>query len=187
MSDANLSGKDWWRANQGKYPNSRSVDDLDPAFRDRVERFLASLRDAGASITIASTRRNATRAHLMHYAWRVAYDRFNPADVPPVAGLNIQWDHGDAEASRRGALDMVNLFGMKHIASLTSRHIQGKAIDMTLSWKSVLEVTRPAPLNARIESLPRSGQNRELHELGATVFGVHKLRSDPPHWSIDGK
>ena len=30
-------------------------------------------------------------------------------------------------------------------------------------------------------------QNRELHEIGGTVFGVRKLLSDPPHWSYNGR
>ena len=81
---------------------------------------------------------------------------------------------------------MVKLFGMAHIASLTSNHIRGKAIDMNISWKDTLVITRPAPLLTRIESRPRTGQNRELHDIGAT-FGVRKLVSDPPHWSYNGK
>lgn len=188
MSTSDLSGKDWWHRNQRKYPNSQSVDDLDPGFRSRAEDFIGSLRDAGAVVAISSTRRNATRAFLMHYAWQVAYGEVLPADVPKRDGLTIEWDHGDVEASKQGAMDMVKLFNMAHRAALTSNHIAGKAIDMTISWDGALVLTRPAPLRARIESLPRTGRgNRELHEIGATTFGVRKLRSDPPHWSHNGK
>lgn len=107
--------------------------------------------------------------------------------MPKRGGLDIEWDHGDLEKSRKAAQEMVNLFGMAHIASLTSNHISGKAVDMDISWKNTLEMTRPAPLLTRIESRTRTGQNRELHEIGADVFGVRKLRSDPPHWSHNGK
>jgi hypothetical protein len=82
---------------------------------------------------------------------------------------------------------MVKLFGMAHIASLTSNHIKGKAIDMTITWKDSLVLTKPAPLLVKIESRPKTGQNRELHTVGANVFGVRKLASDPPHWSPNGK
>jgi hypothetical protein len=58
---------------------------------------------------------------------------------------------------------------------------------MNISWQGELVVTRPTPLLWRIESTPRSGQNREIHDLGATMFGVRKLVKDPPHWSHDGR
>ena len=187
MAASNLSGKDWWRKNQASYPNSREIDDLEPGFRSRVDDFIGSLRHAGASVVVSSTRRNAIRAHLMHYSWKVAYGEIDPRDVPKRSGLDIEWDHGDLEKSRKAAEEMVRLFGMAHIASLSSNHIRGKAIDMNISWKETLIITRPAPLLTRIESRPRTGQNRELHEVGATVFGVRKLVSDPPHWSHNGR
>jgi hypothetical protein len=187
MTTSSLSGKDWWRANQAKYPNSQEIDDLEPGFRVRVEDFIVSLKHAGATVVVNSTRRNAIRAHLMHYSWKVAYGEIDPRDVPVRSGLNIEWDHGDLEASRKAAREMVNLFGMAHNASLTSNHIRGKAIDMNISWKDTLVLTRPAPLLARIASRPRTGQNRELHEIGASVFEVRKLVSDPPHWSYNGR
>lgn len=187
MGTSSLSGKAWWRANQARYPNSREIDDLESGFRSRIEDFTGSLRHAGATIVVNSTRRNPIRAHLMHYSWKVAYGEINPSDVPKYSGLDIEWDHGDLEKSRKAAEEMVKLFGMAHIAAITSNHIIGKAIDMTISWKDILVMTRPAPLLTRIESLPRTGLNRELHEIGATVFGVRKLISDPPHWSYNGR
>lgn len=188
MGSSSLSGKKWWQANQAKYPNSREVSDLEPGFRDRVESFIAVLRDAGAVVMVSSTLRNATRAHLMHYSWKVANGDLAPADVPKRAGLTIDWDHGDLDTSRAAAKEMVQLFGMAHIASLSSNHIKGKAIDMTISWKGTLALAVSAPTITQIESSPRSGdKNRELHEVGASAFGVYKLRSDPPHWSYNGK
>ena len=187
MRPSNLSGKDWWQENQRRYPNSREIDDLEPGFRSRVEDFLGSLRNVGANVSVNSTRRNATRAYLMHYSWKVAYGEIDPGEVPKRAGVNIEWDHGELEASRKAAEEMVKLFNMAHIASLTSNHIAGKAIDMDIKWKGELVLTRPAPLLTRIEGNPRSGQNRQLHDIGAEVFGVRKLVSDPPHWSSNGR
>ena len=185
--NANLSGKEWWAKNQARFPNSREVSDLEPGFRANVEAFVASLQQAGATVTVSSTRRNPHRAYLMHYSWRVAEGDIDPADVPLRPEVNIVWDHGDLTRSRDAAAEMVSRFHMAHVASLTSNHIAGKAIDMTITWRDRLVLTRPAPLLATIESLPRSGQNRELHEIGATVFSVRKLKSDPPHWSHNGK
>jgi hypothetical protein len=187
MGNSALSGKDWWRANQARYPNSREIDDLESGFRSKVEEFIRSLKSAGATVVVNSTRRNSIRAHLMHYSWKVAYGEIDPKDVPKPSGLAIEWDHGELETSRSAAEEMVQLFGMAHIASLTSNHIKGKAIDMNITWKDTLVLSKPAPLLARIESRPRTGQNRELHEIGATVFGVRKLASDPPHWSHNGR
>lgn len=187
MGTSNLSGKDWWRANQARYPNSREIDDLESGFRSRVEDFIGALKHAGATVAVNSTLRNANRAHLMHYSWKVAYGEIDPQDVPKRTGISIDWDHGELDKSRSAAEEMVQLFGMAHIASLTSNHIKGKAIDMNITWKGTLVLSRPAPLLTKIESQPRTGQSRELHEVGASVFGVHKLKSDPPHWSYNGK
>jgi hypothetical protein len=187
MGSSNFSGKKWWRANQASYPNSRDIDDLEPGFRSRVEDFIGSLRHAEATVIVSSTRRNPIRAHLMHYSWKVAYGEITPSEVPKCSGLDIEWNHGDLKKSKQAAEEMVKLFGMAHIASLTSNHIRGKAIDMTIYWKNVLEMTKPAPLLTRIDSRPRTGLNRELNEIGGTTFGVYKLRSDPPHWSYNGR
>jgi hypothetical protein len=37
-----------------------------------------------------------------------------------------------------------------------------------------------------ISTGPRNNSNTEL-QVVALTFGVHKLASDPPHWSIDGR
>jgi hypothetical protein len=185
---ANLSGSKWWHANQNRYPNSRSVDDLDGDFRDKVKTFINALKEGGATINISSTRRNKIRAHLMHYSWKVSQGDIAPKEVPKIKGLNIEWDHGDLKESRRAASEMVELFNMAHIASLTSNHISGKAIDMTIKWNEDLTILVPGHANPDVISTgPRNGdKNRELHRLGSE-FGVNKLLNDPPHWSHNGK
>jgi hypothetical protein len=32
MGSAELSGREWWRSNQGKFPNGRDLADLEPTF-----------------------------------------------------------------------------------------------------------------------------------------------------------
>lgn len=188
MSTSQLSGKAWWRANQGKYPNSQNIDDLESGFRSRVEDFIGSLRQAGASVVVHSTLRNAGRAYLMHYSWMIAHGDIEAGDVPARSDVDIEWDHGNSDTSKQAAQEMVHLFGLAYIASLTSNHIKGKAVDMDVSWPGTLVLTKPAPLLAKIESTPRTGAgNRELHQTAADTFGVKKLRSDPPHWSFDGR
>ena len=52
MGTSNLSGKDWWRANQARYPNSqRSTTSIRVPLEGR--RFIGSLRDAGLVIVVA--------------------------------------------------------------------------------------------------------------------------------------
>jgi hypothetical protein len=184
-SSASLSGAAWWNANQVRYPNSDKLADLASPFRERAAEFIDALKAAGAKVVISSTRRNRIRAHLMHYSWRVSRGEVAPGDVPAVAGLTIRWDHGDLARSKKGAREMSDLFGIAFKPSLTSNHIEGRAIDMTISWKGTIEI-KDKTGKKRPVGAPQSGDtNTELHAIGAN-FGVRKLPSDPPHWSDDG-
>ncbi|MDV3455435.1 hypothetical protein RZN05_00450 [Sphingomonas sp. HF-S4] len=183
---ANLSGAAWWHANQARFPNSSAIDDLIEPFRANVAAFVDVLKDAGATVKVSATLRNPTRAKLMHYSWRVANGSVAPGDVPAFPGCAITWDHGDLARSRKGAQEMVDLFGIAFQPSLTSRHIEGRAIDMTIGWAGTIQVKDKAG-RPRAVGAPRSGDtNTDLHAIGAT-YGVRKLASDPPHWSDDGR
>lgn len=182
---ARLSGARWWHANQGLYLNSASSYDLAPDFRAKVEAFIAALRAGGAQVTITSTRRNKIRAYLMHYCYRLASGMIDAPAIPPEPGCAILWDHGSAARSRMAAQEMVDLFDIVYEPSLTSRHIEGKAVDMTIRWYGTIRV-RDAGGNARTLSYPVGGTNTVLHEIGRS-YGVNKLVGDEPHWSTDGK
>jgi hypothetical protein len=182
---ASLSGVAWWDANQARFPNSSAIADLSPAFRPKLEAFVKALRDAGASVSITAGNRDATRAYLMHYCWNVANGTVKPSAVPPRAGCDIGWDHGDDAKSRAAAKEMVQRFGIVFGPSLTSNHIGGEAVDMTISWTGTLNV-EDANGTVRALGAPRSGaKNTGLHAVGAT-YGVRKLASDAPHWSLTG-
>lgn len=141
-----------------RFPTSRSLDDLVEPFRTSVRMFTDDLRARGCTVAISATRRPYERAWLMHWAWAIT-DGTRPEDVPKLAGVDIAW-------TVEGAMAMVQAYRMRYPASLTSRHIAGRAIDMTVGgW---------------------TGTGEELFALGAR-YGVHKLRSDPPHWSDDGR
>lgn len=188
INSTNLSGTRWWRANQRKYPNSTSLDDLEADFREKAKSFIAALKEGGATVSIATTRRNEIRAHLMHYSWCVSKGDVRPSEVPKKSGLDIEWDHGNLKESKKGASEMVRLFHMAYYASLTSNHIRGQAVDMTITWKGDLPIKVPGhdqPTIIRTGPCNGSG-NRELHRIGRE-FGLHKLVKDPPHWSYNGK
>ncbi len=183
-----LSGPQWI----DRFPTSRSTDDLSEGFGPAVDRFLAALREAGARVSISATRRPPERAYLFHYCWRIAREGLDPASVPAFPGVEIEWVHRepsgspDLEASRAAAEAMVQAAGLVHRAALQSRHIDGRAIDMTVTWTGSLNIRDASGSEVAITTGARTGaDNATLHAVGAT-YGVIKLRADPPHWSDDG-
>ncbi len=188
MSGNELSGLDWFKKNQSKYPNSTSVNDLEGGFKTKVKNFIKALEDAGASVDVESTLRDKTRAAIMHWAFKVANGKVKPKAVPDIKGVSIEWDHGDDKASVAAAKEMAGKsgFDIAFQPSLTSVHIEGKAIDMSISWSvKVLEIKDRKGKTVKIDKAPKSGQNKDLHKVGAS-FGVKKLVKDRPHWSADG-
>jgi hypothetical protein len=174
-----------------RFPGSRSTADLGVDFKPSVEAFLAALAAAGATVRIAATYRPPERAYLMHHAWNIAKLGMSPQSVPPMLGVNIQWAHKDASgrvdlaASRRGAREMVEKYGMAHRAALRSRHTERRAIDMGITWTGTLNVKTANGQTVAVGT-PRNGNdNRDLHAIGRS-YGVIKLVTDPPHWSEDG-
>ena len=183
-----LSGPKW----VDQHPESTTIDDLIEPFRGNVNRFLAALKAAGAAVTIACTLRPPERAYLMHYSFGIARMKLDPASALPMAGVDIQWVHTDLKgvadvvASRKAAEQMVEAYGIVFLPVLKSRHTEGNAIDMDISWESDLTVVDAKGKQVTITIQPRTGAgNAHLQAVGAT-YGVRKLASDPPHWSIDG-
>lgn len=141
------------------YPPSRSVSDLVPAFRRCVESFITELHRRRCTVTITSTRRPEQRAWLMHYAWDVAHGTLRPDEAPARADIPIVW-------TVEGAHAMVDTYRLAYRPALTSRHIEGRSIDMSIAgWPGTLP---------------------DLYALGK-AYGVKKLVTDPPHWSDDGR
>lgn len=178
-----LSGPAWIAS----FPDTRSTAALERTFKTGVDAFIASMKTGGATVAISSTYRPVERAYLMHYAFAIAHDDVRPQDVPPQPGVDIQWDHGNDAASKRGAQQMVDAYGIVKEPALHSRHTERKAIDMTISWKGTLTLTDGGGKKVTIDSAPRNGMNSDLAMVGRT-FGVVKalFAGDPPHWSSDG-
>jgi len=181
------SGASW----VSQFPASKSTADLTPEFGAGVDRFLGALRGAGADVDVATTLRPAERAYLMHYAWKIGKDGLDPETVPKMAGVDIDWVHRkpdgsvDPAASRAAASAMNAGYGSVHEPSLTSRHGEGRAIDMAIRWTGDLVIQDASGHEVTIKSTPRDGTNTELAQIGAT-YGVVKLQGDRPHWSDDG-
>jgi hypothetical protein len=182
-----LSGAAW----VAKFPNSARVDDLVEPFRSNARKFIAALKSAGATVAVASTRRPPERAYLMHWSFSISAG-LDPEQVPGMAGVEIEWVHRnltgvkDLAASKAAASAMVAGYDIAFAPALTSRHIEGKAIDMDISWTTpALTITNGAGQAVTISSGAKNGGNPELHKVGAS-YSVVKLVTDPPHWSIDG-
>ena len=182
-----LSGTQW----VGQFPTSISTENLTPTFRTAVDAFIAALDQAGAQHRIAATFRPVERAFLMHWSYRVGYGNFDPRQVPAINGVNINWLHLDRQgrydetASRRAARAMVGAYDIDYAPALVSRHTQGRAIDMSISWNGTLSILNQSNVTVNIATAPQISHNTALHAVGAT-YGVHKLAIDPPHWSDDG-
>ena len=183
-----LSGASW----VSRFRGSKDVKDLEDAFRTKVEQFTGAIEDAGGTVAVTSTLRPIERAYLMHWSWRIAKQNFDAQAVPPQAGVDIEWWHGDAPKSKKAAQEMVDGFGINQLdvaPSLTSRHIQGKAIDMQISWESNLKIKNADGTEKNIASMPRDHTNADLIEVGKTYGVIHftPVDKDKVHWSTDGK
>lgn len=180
-----LSGAAWWQANQAKFANSSDLSTLDPGFRQKVDKFLAAMKAAGLRIKVTSTRRSQVRCYLMHYSWQVAKGHVEPGAVPAEPGCDIVWDHGNPEASKQGAQQMLDLFGIVYKPSLSSRHIRGLAIDMSITWGGQVKVRDATGKEVALGSPQDGGGNTVLHQVGRS-YGVIKNLADKPHWSDTG-
>ncbi len=181
-----LSGAQWC----ARFPTSAALDDLAEPFQASAKSFLSACQAAGARVTLHATKRPPERGYLMHWAWKIARGGFSAVEVPPMAGVDIDWTHdGEGAVARADAIAaaaaMVEAYGIAYEPSLTSRHFEGRAFDANIAWDGQLNVRLPHGDLYTINAMPHSGLNHELWAVGAK-YGVHKLASDPPHWSDDG-
>ena len=222
------SGVHWCR----HFPNSNSLTTLHPQFKAKARAFVDAMREAGATVAIASTRRPDQRQYLMHWSYRIGYERYwfeatrpcipgngsergiwFPPNVPAYSdpsamgtdtiGILWYWFDGAEEgttirgcstcpthyhrlgASVAAAAAMADAYEIRYRPGRTSRHTEGNAIDMTISWSGSLAIQNRDGTTVTIASTPKNGSNPQLHSVGAS-YGVYKLVGDRPHWSSDG-
>ena len=183
-----LSGADWVKL----FPDAGTTAALADAFRPGCESFIAAMHAGGATVTVSSTRRPPERAYLMFYCWKIHNNTASPDSIPAKAGVDIDWVHRkpdgsiDLAKSQQAAAAMVKGYGIAFGPALKSRHIDGLAIDMSISWTGALSIKTHAGAATQISSVPRDGFNLDLRKVGKE-YGVTKHPSDPPHWSTDGR
>jgi hypothetical protein len=183
-----LSGADWVNA----FPGSVSLDDLDPSFRSNVRRLIGALQAGGATVNITSTYRPPERAYLMHWSWEIGKDGYPADKVPPMPGVDIEWWHGDTDASQAAAMAMVRDFEIQSLQvapALGSNHTLGLAIDMEITWKGDLTVVDGNGAKQTIKGGPRSSTNKDLIKVAATFDVIHftDVQKDKNHWSVNGR
>lgn len=186
------SGKNWvtWANTNAK--NSNNVEDLDAKFKTNVKAFIKSLEDAGAKVSVSATKRSNKRAYLFHWSWKISQGKCKASDAKKMAGVNIDWVHENDNKSKAAALEMVNGFGLAvpprstNPPSLTSNHIAGNAIDMTITWQGTIKAKKKDGAEISITYSANPNTNVNLHTLGDS-YGVKKLKTDAPHWSLNGR
>ena len=189
---ATKSGLSWVTWADAHARNSSSIEDLVEPFRSNATKFVAALMRAGATVSVTTTKRSARRAYLFHWSWKIALGKCQPSEAIVAADVDIQWDHGDAAASRRGAQEMVTGFGLAvpprsvNAPALTSNHIAGAAIDMDIFWTGTIKLKDERGVEVSIPFISDVNANTALHAVGAS-YGVRKLVTDAPHWSFDGR
>ena len=185
-----LSGRQW----VDRFPGSKSLDDLADPFRSKAKGFVGALLDAGCGVAISSTLRPPQRAWLMHYSAAIAQNVIAPENVPPNTGINIEWVYRvggqiDRPQSRSAALQMVQSYEIdptSPLPALQSRHTEGCAIDMTISWNNTLAIRAANGIIQSMSDGPRSGLNPLLQQVGHGYGVVKAVFTDDPHWSSDG-
>ena len=157
-----IAGRSWCAL----FPTSVAIEDLIEPFRTNVAMFLSDIGMRGGVIKISATWRPAERAYLMHWCSMIAMGKQDPALVPSMEGVDIQWELSTPQETIQAAKEMMDGYGIVFPPALVSRHTQRRAIDMTIT----------GPLGMSPSALWALGRS----------FGVIKLESDPPHWSDDG-
>ncbi len=185
------SGLNWvtWANCYAK--NSVSLVELASPFREGTELFIEALTFSGAEVEIKATKIDEVRAYLLRWSWLISEGRCLPEDAPAFPEVKIEWDHGNLSDSQRGAREMVNGFGIRICSnsanppSIKTNHLEGKAIEMHISWKKSISILKKDGNEMTVNYLPNPNENKLLHEVGAS-YGVFKSDQDPFYWSIDG-
>src|SRR5690242_7394322 len=109
------SGPAWVNWANVHEKESKSIDDLVDPFKSNVKAFLKALTDAGVKdkdIEIQETKRSAKRAYLFHWSWLIGLGKAEASEAKSMAGVEIEWDHGDPTKSKNAANVMIDMFGL---------------------------------------------------------------------------
>ncbi|HET9458320.1 MAG TPA: hypothetical protein VFO78_13320 [Candidatus Limnocylindrales bacterium] len=200
------SGAHWKQIADDRWGGATpDIAELESSFGSDLTAFLDMLAANNITYVLESAYRPPERSYLFHYCVKVWKRKIAPKDVPPMAGVDIVWDHGNDAASRAGAEALANAFGLVGVAAHPSNHNAGTAVDMKLDFSgnatNTLTYTKNGKTITRriktddearvgVKAKGKSIANiekRELSKAGAD-FGVkRKVDSDIVHWSRTGR
>ena len=175
-----------------EFPVSASLRDLSVTFGAQVRRFVEALAAAGAVVEVLSTRWSPEAAYLMHWAWRIAKESFDPRRVPEMSGIRITWWHGDIYASQDAARAMVEAYGIEDLKAappVDSPHVRGDGVDMSVAWDGVIPIQDAGGIEHVITSDAMDGVNEELLAVAETygLFYGNNFHETWLHYSVDGR
>lgn len=185
------SGTYWVTWANAHAQNSTSLEDLVDPFKGNAKAFIKALQDAGAKVDIGTTRRSDKRAYLFHWCWLIGLGKIEASKADAMMGVDVEWDLGDAENSKKGAKEMIDGFGLAvppnstNPPALNSNHMSGKAVDMDIVWKDTIQIKKKDGTQEAVVFMTDVNKNLKLHAAGES-YGVRKLTTDAPHWSLDG-
>ncbi|MDX9723503.1 MAG: M15 family metallopeptidase [Myxococcota bacterium] len=177
-----------WATQQG-YVNSTNFGDLDATWGPKAETFVTGLRGSGASVNVTAGLRHPKRARIMRTAWDLAGGAVNVATAnadSAAAGVAVDWDHGNAAASRTKAAQTKSAFGLVARPSLTSNHIAGKAIDMSIQNVPANLTVGGRAFQARARSGGTLDESKVKH-IGDAFGVIWYGPGDYVHWSHNGR
>lgn len=175
-----------------RFPVSEELRDLDSNFTNDVREFIAALEEGGANVEVLSTQTPPERAYLMHWAWRIAKEGFDPRSVPYMDGVDIRWWHDDMEASRDAAWAMVHGYEIQDLKApppLTSAYTDGQALALQIRWRGELTLYRDKPDEQIVTDAPWDATNPVVIALAETCGLEYLLTvedSDEVHWVMEG-
>ena len=175
-----LSGKIW----VSMFPGLKTLDVLTSPFKENISAFIRAMQDSSVGVNITATLRPPQRAYLMHFSFLIAKGRQDPASVPPMKDVHIEWFHGNTTDSVKAAKEMVASYGIATSTTapaLQSNHIAGNAVDMRISSFAGKEIKKANGSKTIVNSFD------DLIKVGETYSVFHKLPDDMPHWSVTGR
>ncbi len=182
------SGASW----VDRFPVSEDVNDLDSGFMNDLRAFRSVLEKGGAEVEILATKVPPERAYLMHWAWRIAKEGFNPRQVPYLDGVDVRWWHGDMKSSQDAAWSMVLGYEIDDLDTpppQVSPYTEGQVIAMRIRWTGALTLYRDEPEEQVIDKGPNDATNPVILAL-AELHGLEHLLtvpdSDEVHWAMAG-
>ena len=184
-----LSSGTWAWCNNSGYVNGQSLDQLEGDFKDKAKNIIGALRAAGVGVSVASTLRHPVRAAIMRYTFR-----YSREGVKDQKSLDLMAKHGvTVTGDRKAATAAVAKFGIAYTPSVTSNHIYGHAVDMSLSnlpaGKQIQLYGKTMTIQKGSASSKSTAEsvrlNNTLNYYG--IAGFKKMLSDKPHWSHNGR